>query len=66
MYYYKNMINDELCGLTTAPYEVTAEGFFEITEEEYLNLGGRMPGESSSDEKNDVEVVKEILDAFIE
>lgn len=40
MLYYKNVINGELAGLTESPYELNIENFFEVTKEEYIQLGG--------------------------
>lgn len=64
MYFYKNEINGEICGLTTAPYEINADNFYEVTEEEYLQLGGIIPQQKGSNSTPDI--AEEILNAFIE
>lgn len=40
MLFYKNVMNEQLAGLTTSPYALNVENFYEITKEEYIELGG--------------------------
>lgn len=68
MFYYKNVIDDEICGLTTTNYKLDVEHFYEISEEEYIMLGGisKKSYYENSDSFEKDPLTESLLDAFIE
>lgn len=73
MLFYKNVINDEVVGLTTSPYTLNVENFFEVTKEEYIELGGYIEPEVEVDttgttdqETSTSSLSKALIDALVD
>lgn len=68
MPYYKNVINSEVVGLTESPYTLNVENFFEIDEEEYVNLGGsiRTPNNQNRDSDSHKDSESSLVSALID
>lgn len=67
MLFYKNEINGKIAGLTTSPYPLNIENFFEVTEEEYLAIGGILPQEPKPIEpsQTNADTLSVLIDALI-
>lgn len=70
MLFYKNVINGHLAGFTASPYVLNVKNFYEISKEEYLELGGYIEPEfdessNSKQEEDTSSISQALIDALL-